>query len=129
MSSLNLDMGVKEHFEGSTSEICYGDVRLQPLKFQDDLSRMSTSVNAAQEGNTKVAEITNIKQLEINIDKSSYILIGNTEVVNNMRDQINFCQFCKIIQSDHADLGETSFCFLINSRNPCLAFYIHSFFL
>ena len=63
-------------------------MRLQPLIFQDDLARISTSVNAAQEGNLKVAEITNLKQLEINVEKSSYVLIGNAKVVNDMRNQM-----------------------------------------
>ena len=37
------------------------EIRLQPLIFQDDLARMSTSVKVAQEGNDKVAHVTNLK--------------------------------------------------------------------
>ena len=54
LSSLNLDNGVQQYFSNSSSEIYYGNVRLQPLIFQDDLARMSTSVDAAQTGNNKI---------------------------------------------------------------------------
>ena len=81
-------MGVKQFFNGSSSEISYGDVRLQPLIFQDDLARMSSSVAAAQEGNDKIEHITNLKQLNINVEKSSYILFGNINAVKKMREII-----------------------------------------
>ena len=88
LSSLNLDMGVQSLFTSSTSEISYGAIRLQPLIFQDDLARMCTTVQPAQAGNDKVAEITNSKQLEINIDKSSFIILGNRNKVKEIREQL-----------------------------------------
>ena len=85
LSSLNLDMGVQSSFKSSSSEISYGAIRLQPLIFQDDLARICTSVQAAQAGNDKVAEVTNSKQLEINIDKSSFIILGNKNKVKELK--------------------------------------------
>ena len=48
MSTVNLDYSVNHHFKESQHEISYCDVRLQPLIFQDDLSRLSSSLEAAQ---------------------------------------------------------------------------------
>ena len=70
LSSLNLDMRIQEFFKQSTNEISYSDIKLGPLIFQDDLARMTSSVHDAQAGNDKVACVTNLKQLEVNIDKS-----------------------------------------------------------
>ena len=84
LSSLNLDSGVQQFFKSSSSEASYADVRLGPLIFQDDLARICLNVQAAQAGNDKVETITNLKQLEINIDKSSYILLGNKNKVEEI---------------------------------------------
>ena len=83
---LNLDSGVQQFFKSSSHEASYADsVRLGPLIFQDDLARICLNVQAAQAGNDKVETITNLKQLEINIDKSSYILLGNKNKVEEIR--------------------------------------------
>ena len=62
---------------------------MKPLTFQDDLARMSTSVEAAQAGNNMVATVINKKQLEVNIDKSSFIILGNKKKVQEMRDTLH----------------------------------------
>mgnify|MGYP003314263613 CR=1 FL=1 len=85
LSALNLDSGVCEFFDGSDQEISYGPLPLQPLLFQDDVGRLSSSPQAAQAGNDKMAAITNLKQIEINVDKSIYILLGNKKKVNEKR--------------------------------------------
>ena len=56
--------------------------------FQDDLARVSTSAEAAQKGNDRIEKITNLKQLEINIEKSSYIILGNKKKVSEIRQFI-----------------------------------------
>ena len=41
VSTVNLDFTVNNHFRDSNYEISYSDIRLQPLIFQDDISRLS----------------------------------------------------------------------------------------
>ena len=86
ISALNLDSGVNSFFEGSNMEVSYGPLRLQPLLFQDDVGRLCSSPEAAQAGNDKMAAITSLKQLEINVDKSVYILFGNKHRVTHIRN-------------------------------------------
>ena len=54
ISANNLDTGIKEQFEDSEKEVVYGPISLKPLLFQDDISRLSTSREAAQYGNDRV---------------------------------------------------------------------------
>ena len=53
-SQLNLDKGVNEMFRGSSDEICYGNVRLQPVIFQDDILRLGDSLASVRAGNVKL---------------------------------------------------------------------------
>ena len=50
ISSLNLDVPVATYFKESEHEVCYGDIRMGPLIYQDDLSRVASSVTSAQAG-------------------------------------------------------------------------------
>ena len=54
ISTINLDFTVNGHFKSSSYEISYSDVRLQPLIFQDDISRLCSSPKDAQAGNIHV---------------------------------------------------------------------------
>ena len=69
VSSINLDKGMEEFFKGSGDEITYGEVRLQPLMFQDDVVRLTDSVHAARAGNTRIMNVVKLKQLEMHPEK------------------------------------------------------------
>ena len=43
VSQVNLDHGLQSYFSGSTDELCYGSIRVQPLAYQDDVGRVSKS--------------------------------------------------------------------------------------
>ena len=73
-SSLNLDVEVNNFFSGSINEAAYSDVRLQPMILQDDLSRLCCSAESARDGARRMENIMKLKQLTINVDKSSYIV-------------------------------------------------------
>ena len=75
-------------FRGSSDEICYGKVRIQPVIFQDDCLRMSTSVKAAQSGLDRIEMIMNQKTLKIHPDKSCYILAGSKTNIQRIREEI-----------------------------------------
>ena len=64
-------------FSESKDEVSYGGINLQPLIFQDDISRMTTSVWAAQSGNNIVEAVIETKLLDFNLDKSCYIVMGS----------------------------------------------------
>ena len=88
LSALNLGQGVHDFFVGSSSEISYGNTRLEALCFQVDVARICDSLQSAQAGCDKMADVTSLKQLDINVDKSSFILLGNKSMINKIRDEI-----------------------------------------
>ena len=91
ISTANLDYTVNNHFELSQYEISYSQIRLQPLIFQDDLSRLSSSVENAQAGNIYIEACMESKLLDLNTDKSCYIVLGNKKNMQKIKKGSN-CQ-------------------------------------
>ena len=74
-------------------EVFYGPVKLQPMLFQDDAIKLSTSRNGAQNGNLKVESIMKSKLLEIHPDKSCYLVVAdktNQEMIKKEIDEHPF---------------------------------------
>ena len=88
VSQANLDKGIMDIFAGSEEEVRYGGVRILPLMFQDDIMRVADGVSAARAGNVKVAFTMNSKQLQLNKDKTSYIIVGSGKQAENARTDI-----------------------------------------
>ena len=55
----------------------YGDVRLQPMAYQDDIMKGSKDVKGAQAGNTKLSAMFKDKSLTAHPDKTCYIVCGS----------------------------------------------------
>ena len=89
ISSVNLDRTVNQHFSKSEYEISYMDLRMQPIIFQDDLSRLSSSREAAQAGNEFISSCMVSKLLDLNVIKSCYIIIGNKKNTECLRKEIS----------------------------------------
>ena len=77
ISAANIDYTVNEFFKISNEEISYGEERMQPLLFQDDISRISTSLKAVQSGNDRMEAVMESKLLDFNHDKSVLIVMGS----------------------------------------------------
>ena len=88
VSQANLDRGVVAAFKESEDEIGYGEVRMLPVMFQDDIMRGADSVLAARAGNVKVDSVINSKQLKLNQDKTCFILFGRKKEVERARKEI-----------------------------------------
>ena len=94
VSSLNLDVDVTNFFEGSRDEAAYGDIRLQPMILQDDLSRLCSSADSARAGVRRMQNIMKLKQLSLNVDKSSYILCKKSSAIEGIRESFNLYPLC-----------------------------------
>ena len=79
VSSVNLDNDMEEFFAGSSSEVTYGEVRLQPLIFQDDVVRLACDMASARAGNKRLEGVVKLKQLDTDTDKTGLILFENWE--------------------------------------------------
>ena len=88
VSAVNLDSGVNDFFCDSEYEVNYGDVALQPILFQDDVARLSTSLESVQMGNNKMESLAETKLLNFNLDKSCFVVIGNEKSRRMIHDQL-----------------------------------------
>ena len=88
ISTVNLDYTVDLHFKKSRHELSYGDVMIQLLIFQDDLFRMCTSQEAAQAGNYMIEAVMESKLLDLNIDKSCCIVIGDKNSTKDIKTDL-----------------------------------------
>ena len=77
-SALNIDEEINAHFKDSEAEISYGSTRLQPVSFQDDVLRMCTGHDDAQEGFNRFEAVFKTKLLQIHPTKSCYLLTADT---------------------------------------------------
>ena len=77
ISSNNVSVGIEETFEDNEREIEYAGTKLNPFSYMDDVLRGAESVEDAQYGNDLMEELIGKKNLQLNLDKSSYLIMGN----------------------------------------------------
>ena len=87
MSTLNLSKTISKYFSG-TEEPSYWNIKLSPLLYQDDSARFATSIEEAQKGNILMSKAMQIKQLELNVDKSGVIIFGKKKKVLELKKTI-----------------------------------------
>ena len=63
----------------------YGEVRVPPVIFQDDILRLGDSISSVKAGNMKVSNVMNQKRLTLNADKTCFIMIGKEVPKNRAR--------------------------------------------
>jgi len=78
-------LGIQNFFKGSPHKVSYGDLRLEPMMFQDDLGRLCHTYYEAQSANDKIESVMNLKQLQVHVYKSSYLLLGSKKNVHDIR--------------------------------------------
>ena len=61
---------------------------MQPLLFQDDIVRLSTTVESAQSGNNRVESVMECKLLDLNLDKSGVLVLGPTKRQKEILDKL-----------------------------------------
>ena len=88
VSAANLDDGVQDFFADSQDEVCYGNIPLKPLLYQDDILRATTTVSGAQNGLNKIWNVMNMKLLDIHTDKSCHLIIANKNNMEKIQQDI-----------------------------------------
>ena len=91
ISAANIDYTVNKFFKTSRDELSYGSEKLQPMLFQDDISRLSTSVWGAQSGNNKMESVMETKLLDFNLDKSCLIIMGSKKRKAEIENPLKLC--------------------------------------
>ena len=88
LSAASLDYTFNKFFSSSSHELSYGQIKLQPLLFQDDIGRLSTSLDEVQAGNKKLENIIETKLLDFNLDKSCTLIMGSKSKRKQMKEQL-----------------------------------------
>ena len=87
VSALNIGVAIKETFlDQYTANI--GQLPVNTLIFQDDISKMNDNIDQAREGCAKIDRTLKSKLLSANYDKSKYLIIGNDEVRKDTLDKM-----------------------------------------
>ena len=89
ISSLNLDVPVATYFQNSEYEVHYGDIKMSPLIYQDDLSRVASSVKNAQAGIDKVEICMETKMLDLHDKKSCFLVFGKGKQLENLKSELS----------------------------------------
>ena len=82
VSALNIGVAIKETFTDQyTTNI--GQLSLNTLIFQDDISKMNDDIEQAREGCHKIDRTLKSKLLSANYDKSKFLIIGKEKFRKN----------------------------------------------
>ena len=77
-SSLNIGCAVQGALKGKKST-SIGHLDLNSLILQDDISKLSTSLEEAKQGCNDIYELLTKKQLSVNNTKCKYMILGSTK--------------------------------------------------
>ena len=86
--SVSLSKSSTKYFHDSKHEVSYGSVQLSTLLYQDDAFRLTTSVEGARDGCKRFEMMMKSKALQINPDKSVFLLAGKRSNLKRIREEI-----------------------------------------
>ena len=86
--SVSLSKSTTKYFQDSQHEVSYGSIELSPLLFQDDSLRLTTTLEGARDGCRRMELIMGSKALDVNTDKSVYLLAGKRKNLERIRQEI-----------------------------------------
>ena len=86
--SVSLSKSSSKYFEGCQHEVSYGSVQLSTMLFQDDGLRLTTSIEGARDGYKRFEKIMDSKRLDLNVDKSVFLLAGKRNNVERIQREI-----------------------------------------
>ena len=66
----------------------YGNVRIQPLSYQDDVGSLCTSVKMVRKQAEKMTKMLKHKILDAHPDKSGYLVLGSPTYINMIKEDI-----------------------------------------
>ena len=92
MSSVNLDRGRQDVTlvnQDGDNQVRYEDLPVPYTIYMDDLNNISEDIKTAQETNNKTEDMLESKLLSLNLQKSSYIILGERESVKALEEEAN----------------------------------------
>ena len=89
ISAVSLDGGVRGYFTNSELEANYGEVKMGPILFQDDVARLAVNVDSAQSGNYKMEVLAETKLLDYNVEKSCFVVMGSRKAKSEVNKELD----------------------------------------
>ena len=86
VSAANLDIGLQKVFNTCDEVMHFGQVRVQPLSYQDDVGTLCTSVAMANIQAEKLTQMLQIKTLKAHNDKSGLLILGSKKYKRNIEN-------------------------------------------
>ena len=111
ISAANLDLGLQKSFNKSKAVMNFGQVRLQPLCYQDDVGTICTSVEMARDQAHKLSEMIKVKTLDAHPDKYGILILGSKSFKDKIErelkdDPIRLNNFKLKLKSQDKYLGQ-----------------------
>ena len=88
VSAANLDLGLQKYFNNSQNVMHYGNVKLQPLSYQDDIGTPCTDIEMARDQANKMSRMLKEKSLEAHHDKSGLLILGSKKYKDRMKKEV-----------------------------------------
>ena len=88
ISQANIGLGLKKHFGKIVEVAHYGDIRIQPLAWQDDMGIPNEDVRMARNNNIRMEQMLSEKLLEAHPDKTVYIVTGSLSFKKKVREEL-----------------------------------------
>ena len=88
ISANNVDVGLTETFGDETNNIKYEDLSINALGYMDDILDANTDVASVQKANNLMEELVGRKNLQFNLDKSVFLLVGNSRTKKRLKKEL-----------------------------------------
>ena len=88
VSAANLDLGLQKNFNTTSNVMYYGNVRVQPLSYQDDVGTLCASIEMAECQATHLTNMLKEKILHAHPDKYGLLLLGSEKFRENIKNSI-----------------------------------------
>ena len=97
ISAGNLDIGLQMYFNKDETDdedakedvTMFGDVRIQPIAYQDDIGSICDDVKIAKSQADKLTKMTLKKNLEAHPDKSGILIIGSDKYKQKVEKELS----------------------------------------
>ena len=94
ISAANLDQGLQKYFNKTDDEtdddvLKYGETRIQPIAYQDDVGSICENVEMARKHADKLSKLTKEKVLEAHPEKSGILILGSKKFKTKVEKELN----------------------------------------
>ena len=87
VSAANLDRGLQKSFNTSNKVMHFGNVRLQPLCYQDDVGTICTDLSMVRDQARRMTKMIKEKALQAHPEKSEILVLGSKSYQNRMIEE------------------------------------------